>query len=335
MEYPDRDIFAVISDAGRRSEALRGIRCQRFSGLWTRRDRSDWNMSVMADDPHARAAQALRAHPDYRVLRRLQSVTRFHSADGDAASRVGVAVDVETTGLDRDTDKIIELAVQRFRFDGRGRIIQVGQPRVWREDPGMSIDPRITKLTGLTYEDVAGQGIDEAAALDILSSADIIVAHNAAFDRPFIDRRLPAIAGKPWACSMAELDWLDLGFDGRALAHLVSQCGWFYEGHRAENDILALIYLLAHDLPDGETILARLIACSERPTYRVNAIDAPFDAKDRLKSRGYRWDAALRFWWKTIAESDKDSEQAWLLSDVYAGYGAPAFLAVTACERHR
>ncbi len=35
-------------------------------------------------------------------------------------------------------------------------------------------------------------------AVNILSSADLIVAHNAAFDRPFVDRRLPVIAGKHW-----------------------------------------------------------------------------------------------------------------------------------------
>jgi DNA polymerase-3 subunit epsilon len=262
-------------------------------------------------------------------------VTHFHEADPLASSRIGVAIDVETTGLDREADRIIELAIQRFRFDDRGRIVQVGLPRVWREDPGIPIDPKITKLTGLAAEDVAGQEIDDTMAVDILSSADIIVAHNAAFDRPFVDRRLPAIAGRPWACSMAELDWLELGFEGRALAHLVSQCGWFYEGHRAENDILALLYLLSYGLPDGETILAKLIACSERPTYRVNAIDAPFDAKDRLKSRGYRWDAALRFWWKSIGEQESDVERSWLLSDVYGGYGEPAFIPVTACERHR
>lgn len=292
-------------------------------------------MTFVAVDRHERAADALSGHPDYRVLRWLVPVTAFHDADPWVPNRIGVAVDVETTGLDRDSDKIIELAVQRFRFDDLGRVIQVGVPRVWREDPGTSIDPRITKLTGLTADDLAGQAIDEAAAVEILASADIIVAHNAAFDRPFIDRRLPAIAGKPWACSMAELDWLELGFDGCALAHLVSQCGWFYEGHWAENDILALIYLLAHGLPDGETILAKLIACSEKPSYRVNAIDAPFDAKDRLKSRGYRWDSALRFWWKAIAEADREAEEAWLLSDVYVGHGSPAFLTVTAAERHR
>lgn len=286
-------------------------------------------------DRHEQAAEALGAHVDFRVLRRLKPVTSFHVAVPHVSSRVGVAIDVETTGLDREVDQIIELAVQRFRFDEQGRIIQVGVPRVWREDPGIPVDPKITKLTGLTTADLTDQAIDEAAAVEIISSADIIVAHNAAFDRPFVDRRLPAIAGKPWACSMAELDWLEFGFDGRALAHLVSQCGWFYEGHRAENDILALIYLLAHGLPDGETILAKLMACSERTTYRVNAVDAPFDAKDRLKSRGYRWDAALRFWWKAVPEEESEAERSWLLNDVYGGYGEPAFIPVTACERHR
>lgn len=286
-------------------------------------------------DRHAQAADLLGRHPDYRVQRRLAPVTHFHEPDPQASSRIGVAIDVETTGLDRETDRIIELAIQRFRFDEAGRIIQVGVPRVWREDPGIPIDPKITKLTGLSADDVTGQAIDDAVAVEILSSADIIIAHNAAFDRPFVDRRLPVIAGKPWACSMAELDWLEFGFEGRALAHLVSQCGWFYEGHRAENDILALLYLLSHGLPDGETILAKLIACSELPTYQVNAIDAPFDAKDRLKSRGYRWDAALRFWWRSVREEESDAERAWLLSDVYGGYGEPAFIPVTACERYR
>ncbi|MFX4088082.1 3'-5' exonuclease [Sphingobium yanoikuyae] len=216
-------------------------------------------MSTIMPDRHSQAADFLSTHPDYRVQRRLVPVTHFHVADPLSSSRIGVAIDVETTGLDRETDQIIELAVQRFRFDDRGRIIQVGMPRVWREDPGIPIDPKITKLTGLAAEDLAGHSINHAMAVDILSSADIIVAHNAAFDRPFVDRRLPAIAGKPWACSMAELDWLELGFEGRGLAHLVSQCGWFYEGHRAENDILALLYLLSHGLPDGETLLAKLI----------------------------------------------------------------------------
>ncbi|GAM04229.1 exonuclease [Novosphingobium sp. MBES04] len=282
-----------------------------------------------------RAARFLETSPDYRVLRKLQTVRGFHAPRPGVETRVGVAVDVETTGLDHESEVIIELAVQRFRFDAEGRIVQVGQPRVWREDPGRALDPRITQLTGLTNAVLKDEAIDEETAVEILGSADLIVAHNAAFDRPFVDKRLPALAGKAWACSMAEPDWLELGFDGRALAHLVFQCGWFYEGHRAENDILALIYLLAHDLPEGRTVLADLVARSEAPSYRVNAVDAPFESKDRLKARGYRWNAVLRFWSREIPEAERAEEEAWLRAEVYTtGRGSPAFFPVTANERY-
>ena len=282
-------------------------------------------------------ARRLAEHGDYRVLRRLAPVKRFHvpvQQDGQSLS-IGAVVDVETTGLDREADRIIELAVQRFRFDALGRITEVGQPRVWREDPGRPLDMRITKLTGLTDADLSGQAIDETMALSILGSADVVIAHNAGFDRPFVEKRLPQVAGKPWACSMADLDWLELGFDGRALAHLVAQCGWFYEGHRAENDVLALLYLLAHQLADGETVLKKLIACAEAPSWRVHAVESPFEAKDRLKARGYRWDAVMKYWWKEVADAELAAEQAWLAAEIYAEWGEPAVHPVTWRERHR
>lgn len=138
------------------------------------------------DRRYTQAAQTLETHPDFKVLRRITSVDRLYDGPAHGVTRVGLALDVETTGLERDTDRIIELAVQRFRFDALGRIVQIGTPRVWREDPRSPLDPRITLLTGLTDEDLAGQTIDEPAALEILGSADFIVAHNAAFDRPFV-----------------------------------------------------------------------------------------------------------------------------------------------------
>jgi len=280
---------------------------------------------------------ALERDPDHRVLRRLKPVARFHvpvAGTSKADLSVGAVVDVETPGLDRQSDKIIELAVQRFRYDALGRIVEVGQPRVWREDPGRPLDPFTTKLTGLTDADLAGQSIDEEAAVSLLSSASVIVAHNAAFDRPFIDRRPPAVAGKAWGCSMADLDWLDLGFEGAKLSHLLSQCGWFYEAHRAENDVLALLYFLAHQAKDGETILKKLLACAETSTWRVHAVDSPFDSKDLLKARGYRWDAAMRFWWREVPHAELEAEQAWLKTDVYTGWGEPAVHEVTWHSRY-
>jgi DNA polymerase-3 subunit epsilon len=279
-------------------------------------------------------AARLAATADYRVLRRIRPVARFHAPGGRDGLRVGAVLDIETTGLDREGDRIIELAVQRFRFDAEGRIVQVGEPRSWREDPGRSLDPAITALTGLTDADLAGRAIDEALATSILGTCDVIVAHNAGFDRPFVERRLPAIAGKAWACSCHDLDWRALGFEGRALSHLLLQMGWFYEAHRAEADVLALLYLIAHELADGATVLERLVAAAGRSTYRVHAIDSPFDSKDRLKARGYSWNAPMRFWWREVPSEALFAEQQWLRCEVYTGWGEPAVHEVTWHERH-
>ena len=298
-------------------------------------DESGNTMNPHALSAHDEAARLLDAHPDYKVMRRLSPVTRFHDPDPALPTRVAVLVDCETTGLDHEGNKIIELALQRFRYDVHGRIVEVGAPRVWFEDPGSPLDPEITRITGINDEMLRDQAIDDGLAITILESADKIIAHNAAFDRPFLDKRFPAIAGKEWACSMAEPDWKEHGFEGRALGYLLSQCGWFFDGHRAENDILALLYLLAHELPDGRTVLADLIACSDRPTLKVNAVDAPYDAKDILKARSYRWNPVLRFWSKEIPEADRAGEATWLKSKVYHGhYGQPAFLSVDARQRY-
>jgi hypothetical protein len=74
-----------------------------------------------------------------------------------------VVVDVETTGTNPDRDKIIEFGICLFECDRQsGRIYRVLGSWEWFEDPGVSIPPEITKITGITDEMVAGHRIDEA-----------------------------------------------------------------------------------------------------------------------------------------------------------------------------
>ena len=295
------------------------------------------------DDPRAGAGGAnaaviaavelLAGHADYRVLRRIDETTLpLVRDDDDTPTRTGVVVDIETTGLDPARDVIIELAMRRFRFDAAGRIVAVGATRVWREDPGRPLDPAITRLTGLTDADLTGQSIDEAAATAILRSAAVLVAHHVAFDAPRVEARLPGAAGRAWACSLAEVDWDDLGFDGRRLGYLLMQIGWFHAGHRAEADILALLHLLAHRCPDDITILGKLIARAEAPSVRVEARGAAYALKDTLKARGYRWHAAEQYWWTEVAEADLVLEQLWLQR---RGCRPPRTRPVTWNDRHR
>jgi DNA polymerase-3 subunit epsilon len=254
----------------------------------------------------------------FRVLRRVE-ITEGVVKSGDefATSAVAAVLDTETTGLDYAHDQIIELAIRRIRFDTRGRVLKVDRPFSWLEDPGQPLDPEIARITGLSDEQLAGQAIEEARAASLLNSASIVISHNAAFDRPFIEERLPAVRGLPWACSCREIGWGDYGFEGRSLGWLVAQAGWFHEAHRALADVDALITLLQHDLYNGITPLSVLMENARRPGWIVRAIGAHFDVKDHLKARGYRWDPVACVWWREVADEALESERRWLEDFVY------------------
>ena len=59
-----------------------------------------------------------------RELRRIElPVGETGFGDPDGPLRVAVVVDVETTGLSPQEDKIIELAMRRFTYDPEGQIV--------------------------------------------------------------------------------------------------------------------------------------------------------------------------------------------------------------------
>ena len=247
----------------------------------------------------------------------------------------GCALDVETTGLDHNRHAIIELAMQRFRADRTGRIVDVGPPFRWLEDPGVPIPPEIAALTGLSDAAVVGKRICDAEATSLILDADFVIAHNAGFDRPFVEARLPEAAGKAWICSMRDVDWRARGFEGRVLSHLLSQMGWFYDAHRADADVTALLHLIDHRRPgSSRTMLAEAVATAARPGWRIEAIGAPYKAKDGLKSRGYRWDSAKRHWWREVRHGNFDAELEWCVVEVYGGEAKPRFREIDWTERY-
>jgi len=69
------------------------------------------------------------------------------------------------------------------------------------------IPAEITRLTGITDEMVAGQMIDIGELRALIELADLVIAHNPAFDRPFCEAFSPVFAEKAWACSVSEIDW--------------------------------------------------------------------------------------------------------------------------------
>jgi len=279
-------------------------------------------ISVMLDAEAA--ARSLDLHEDFRVLRRMREMDRPADPRNRNVGRVGIAIDVETTGLDPDKHEVIELAVQRFRIDDAGSIIETGKPRTWLEQPSTSIPAEIERTTGLTDADVAGRAINEGEATSMIRDVDFVVAHNASFDRPFVEARLPLIAGQPWVCSLADIDWKGLGYQDRTLSGLLARMGCFYDAHRAQTDVSALLHLLDH-VPSGgsKTVCGMALERAQSPRAVVEAIGAPFSERSALRTRGYRWNPEQKVWFIEVAETNIDLECDWLAQHIYPGRGEP------------
>lgn len=233
----------------------------------------------------------------------------------------GVVLDTETTGLNKTSDKVIEIGLRTFRFNKKdGMLCGVDNGYAEFSDPGMKITDKIIKLTGITNEDVAGKSINVHEVSSIIKKADIIIAHNATFDRAFVDRMIPESREKLWGCSFENIPWDEYGFTSAKLEMLSFFHGFFCDAHRALEDADALLYLLSHAVPEKDySYLKEIWENAHKPRVFVNAIRAPFESKDFLKFRNYRWDRDERYWYKVIYKEGLDAELNWIERVVYKG----------------
>ena len=264
---------------------------------------------------------ALEASGRYKVLRKLE-VGRPVAPPEGVVCRTALFVDVETTGLDPQSDEIIELAMVRFSYGPDGTIYSVEEAFQGLREPSIVITPEITRLTGIDQNMVAGHAINPAEIAALVEPADLILAHNAAFDRKFLERFCDTFVHKPWACTQSQIDWKSESFEGTRLGYLAQGAGFFYDRHRALNDCYAAIALLALPLPQsGTATLAALLAVARKAQVRLFATQAPFDMKDRLRARGYRWNGEghgpARAWYIDLDEDAVAAETDWLETEIY------------------
>lgn len=95
-----------------------------------------------------------------------------------------VALDLETTGTNPKIDRIIEIGMALYK---NGELIKTYKTLI---NPGITIDARITELTGITNSDVAGKPrISEVIAEVVEFIGDEpILGHNVIFDYSFLKK---------------------------------------------------------------------------------------------------------------------------------------------------
>ena len=186
-----------------------------------------------------------------------------------------VVLDIETTGWDPDRDRIIELAAAVLQGPD---VVATFSALI---DPLVPIPTEITKLTGITNEMLAGQMSAEAAVfrlVEFVGDRDI-VAHNASFDRSFIER----VAGRhalrgQWLDSLQVVRIALPRLRSHRLTDLAQAFGVGSEGqaHRALPDVeaLAAVWRIAlvglSDLPRG--LLHRLIELEPIVPWAIRSV---------------------------------------------------------------
>lgn len=275
------------------------------------------------------AVGLLQSSPDYRVLRRFRPFQTYVDGASLASEKLGLYVDCETTGLDPETDEIIQLSILPFTFDnapeGGERIISVRPGYVDYEQPKTPISAEATAVHGISNTMVAGLRFDDVVVNHWLSEKTValVIAHKADFDRPRIERRFPLsdAASLPWACSLNEVDWArDYGAVAKSLGAALAAVGEFTDdSHDALEDCRVGVHVLAtatrtvecariggleecggpleaecsecHGTGDIQrTAFNDLLRSARVPTIRLWAAFPRDDAViGRLKARRYRW----------------------------------------------
>lgn len=233
----------------------------------------------------------------------------------------GLFVDNETNGLGPDA-KIIEFAAVPFEFSHDGQIFGVGEPYQGYEDPGAPLPEEIVELTGITDEMVKGHRLDDAKVHAMIGDAQLVIAHQADFDRPLVDRRFPISATKAYACSRHEVPWEKTGHgSGTKLEWLLyANCREYSDAHSALEDSLVGVHLLASVMIDRRLAMAHLLNSARQDTVRLWATGSAFTTKDKLNERGYRWSASKKCWAIDITTAEEAEEREWLAGIIGVQY---------------
>lgn len=215
---------------------------------------------MSAASPLAMQAAVLPGTPQFVIDAYATLVERARTRSFGLIEDDVVVLDTETTGLSVRDNKLIEISAARLR--GR-EVVERFQTFV---HPGMPIPDEITKLTGITNADVAdAPAAEEAvAALEGFVQGAPVIAHNAVFDRSFIESVKGGVrVSDIWIDSLALSRIALPRLASHKLSTMAELFGCAAVSHRASDDVDALcgvwhILLCAlSDLPGG---LMRLLA---------------------------------------------------------------------------
>lgn len=206
-------------------------------------------------------------------------------------------LDTETTGLDPSKDRCIEVAVMLYDIKHAQPVVSFAS--LIKGESDNAAFP-INGIPSVMLPEAREADRVWSAVRWIIDPAEVIVAHNSAFDRQFV----PDL-GKPFVCSEEDITWPNSQKGGRggSLANLALSLGLgVASAHRAATDVdtLSRIFTrLAEKGSDLETMLRHAM----RPKAMFHAMTS-YDEREMTKQAGFRWEPSTKTWWRRMFIED-------------------------------
>ena len=216
-----------------------------------------------------------------------------------------IVLDVETTGINPKYEEIIELAAIRLE---KGQDLSGPDPDreldvLVKLSDGRRLPPVITELTGISEQQLAGEGVSKAHACGKLSALlhcknPLLVAYNAQFDLCFLYYFLDRFGKAGCLQNVKMLDALTVYKDRRPYPHTLRDAVAAYElktknTHRAIDDAKATLELLCAMEEETGDLERYINLFGYNPKYGISGpkissvkyLPQPYDMPNKLYER--------------------------------------------------